>query len=213
MNVRVIIADDHPVVLIGARAVIASSGIGEVVAEAANARELLEALATQPCDVLVTDLSMPDESGVDGFPMINQIRRLYPDLPIVLLSSARNLAILRCAAAAGVLGILDKGGSLEDLPVAVQTVCRGLPFVSRSHERRVAESGDAPRQQIGIHDLSPRETEVLRLLATGLTVSEVAMRLNRQLSTVSRQKRDAMRKLGVRADGELFAFLRSSGFS
>lgn len=213
MSLRIILADDHPVVLVGARAMIASSGVGRVVAEATNARELLDALAQHPCDVLVTDFSMPDESGADGFPMISQIRRLYPDLPIVLLSSATNLAILRSAATAGVLGMLDKGASLEDLPVAIQTVYRGSPFVSKTHERRVAESGDAPSGRIALQHLSARETEVLRLLASGLTVSEIAERLHRQISTVSRQKRDAMRKLGIHADSELFDYLRSGGFS
>lgn len=212
MSLRIILADDHPVVLLGARAVLASSGVGHVVAEAKSARELMEALARHPCDVLVTDFSMPDQEGVDGIPMIRQIRRLHPELPVILLSSATNLAILRLAAEAGVLGMLDKGGSLDDLPVAILTVHRGLPFVSHTHERRVAESGDAPTEQLGMQELSPRETEVLRLLASGLTVTEISERLHRQISTVSRQKRDAMRKLGISADAELFAFFRSSGF-
>ncbi|WP_342316381.1 response regulator transcription factor [Lysobacter sp. FW306-1B-D06B] len=209
MALRIILADDHPVVLFGAGAIINSSGIGTVVAQAANAEQLLQALATHPCDVLVTDFSMPGDRA-DGVSMLHQIRRQYPDLPILLLSAATNLAVLRSAAAAGVLGIVDKASSLEELPRAILTVLRGASYVSAAHAQRAAEGGDSA---LAIHQLSPRETEVLRLLAGGLTVSAIAERLHRQVSTVSRQKRDAMRKLGINGDAELFDFIRISGFS
>ncbi|WP_149193299.1 response regulator transcription factor [Luteimonas suaedae] len=213
MSLRIIVADDHHVVRIGARAVIESSGVGAIVAEATNPDELLQALAAHPCDVLVTDFSMPGSQQADGFPMIGLIRRQYPDLPILMLSAASNLGILRMVASAGVLGLVDKTSSMEELPVAIQTVHRGASYVSQTLRQRVAETGDTRVTEDAPKRPSPRETEVLRLLASGLTVSQIAERLHRGITTISRQKRDAMRKLGLKNDAELFDYLRSARLS
>ena len=212
MRLRIILADDHPVVRIGARALIENSGVGDVTAEANNPDELLQALEDQPCDVLVTDFSMPGGQQPDGFAMLGQIRRKYPDLPILMLSMANNLGILRMAVSAGVLGLIDKASSLDELPQALQTVHRGAPYVSKGLKERIAELGSeavAP----GAKQPSPREGEVLRLLSSGLSVTEIAAQLNRSVTTISRQKGDAMRKLGIGNDAELFEFLRNEGLS
>lgn len=210
MSLRIIVADDHPVVLIGTRSAVAASGIGVIVAVATNPSELFTALANHPCDVLVTDFTMPEAANPDGFPMLNRIRRLYPDLAIVLLSAATNVAILRSAAGLGVLGIVDKSATLEELPSAIQTVHRGMSYVSASHEKRAASAGHLKMRHKQTKALSPREAEVLRLLGSGLTVTQAAKRLNRGLTTISRQKRDAMRKLGLLNDSQLFDYLRAS---
>jgi len=84
MSLRIIIADDHPVVRIGTRAVIESSGVGRVVGEADSAQALMTLLANQPCDLLVTDYSMPGSPQADGFAMIGMIRRRHPDLPVLM---------------------------------------------------------------------------------------------------------------------------------
>lgn len=207
MNLQIIVADDHPVVLIGARAAV--SGIGRVVAVATNPSELMAVLADHPCDVLVTDFTMPDTQP-DGFPMLSRVRRLYPELPIVLLSAATNLAILRDTTDLGVLGIVDKAAALEDLPVAIQTVHRGMPYVSASHEHRAASAGQLRMRHMHSSRLSLREAEILRQIANGLTVSQIAERSQRRVTTISRQKRDAMLKLGLRTDAELFNYLLSS---
>lgn len=212
MRLRIILADDHPVVRIGARALIESSGVGEVTAEANNPDELLQALEDHPCDVLVTDFAMPGGQQPDGFAMLGLIRRRHPDLPILMLSMANNLGILRMAVSAGVLGLIDKASSLDELPQALQTVHRGAPYVSRGLKERIAELG-SESVSAGGKQPSPREIEVLRLLASGLSVTEIAAQLSRSVTTISRQKGDAMRKLGISNDAELFEFLRNGGIS
>ena len=212
MRLRVILADDHPVVRIGARALIEGSGVGEVTAEANSPDELLQALEDHPCDVLVTDFSMPGSQQPDGFAMLELIRRRHPNLPILLLSMANNLSILRLVVSAGVLGLIDKASSLDELPQALQTVHRGAPYVSKGLKKRIAELG-SETVAAGSKQPSPREAEVLRLLASGLSVTEIATHLNRSKTTISRQKGDAMRKLGISNDAELFEFLRDEGIS
>lgn len=213
MRLRIIIADDHPVVRMGARMVIETSGVGDVVAEVSSTDELMDVLAAQPCDVLVTDFSMPGGQQADGFALIEILRRRFPEVPILLLSMASNLGILRMVASAGVLGLVDKGSSLDELPLAIQTVHRGAPYISRILKERIAELGTAEVTGDAMKPPSPREMEVLRLLASGLTVTQIAEQLHRSITTISRQKGDVMRKLGLKNDAELFEYLRSDGFS
>ena len=208
MSLRIIIADDHPVVRIGTRAVIESSGVGRVVGEADSAQALMTLLANQPCDLLVIDYSMPGSPQADGFAMIGMIRRRHPDLPVLMLSVSSNLAILRMVLDSGVLGLVDKSSSMDELPQAIQSVYRGQPYISRSLRERVDAAGSWRMREGDGKPLSPREVEVLRLLGTGMTVKEISLQLHKSVSTISRQKGDAMLKLGLKGDAELFDYLR-----
>jgi two-component system capsular synthesis response regulator RcsB len=208
MTLRIIIADDHPVVLIGTKAVIETSGVGQVVAQASSADALLQALAAHTCDVLVTDYSMPGGQQADGFAMVGMIRRRFPDLPVVMLSVSNNLAILRMVVSTGVLGLVDKASSMDELPLAIQTVYRGQPYISRTLKDRIDAIGTQGVDDDRIRQLSPREVEVLRLLGSGMTVKEIGLHLHKSTSTISRQKGDAMLKLGLKGDAELFDYLR-----
>ncbi|MBO8043184.1 response regulator transcription factor, partial [Pseudomonas aeruginosa] len=181
-------ADDHPVVRIGTRAVIESSGVGRVVGEADSAQALMALLGSQPCDLLVTDYSMPGSPQADGFAMIGMIRRRFPDLPVLMLSVSNNLAILRMVLDSGVLGLVDKSSSMDELPQAIQAVYRGQPYISRSLRERVEAAGSWRMREGDGKPLSPREVEVLRLLGTGMTVKEISLQLHKSVSTISRQK-------------------------
>ncbi|MNN52893.1 Transcriptional regulatory protein RcsB [compost metagenome] len=162
--------------------------------------------------MLVTNFAMPGGQQPDGFAMLGLIRRKHPDLPILMLSMANNLGILRMVVSAGVLGLIDKASSLDELPQALQTVHRGAPYVSKGLKERIAELGSETVAGGGKQP-SLREVEVLRLLSSGLSVTEIAVQLNRSVTTISRQKGDAMRKLGISNDAELFEFLRNEGLS
>jgi two-component system capsular synthesis response regulator RcsB len=107
-----------------------------------------------------------------------------------------------------VLGLVDKTSSMEELPLAIQTVHRGLPYVSHTLKERIDAIGTKTVDDVGTKPLSPREIEVLRLLGSGQTVKEIALQLHKSVSTISRQKGDAMLKLGLKGDAELFDYLR-----
>jgi len=213
MSLRILLADDHPVVRIGVRAVIEAHGAGRVTGEAGSVDQLLQELAEQPPDILVTDLSMPGPVHPDGYAMIQRICRSHPDLPVLVLSMTSNAAVLRLVQEAGVLGLLDKTSSLAELPTALQAICRGGIYVSAPMRKLLAQAGHWPASLPGRRSLSPREAEVMRLLGQGLRVKEIAVLLNRGITTISKQKGDAERKLGIRNDVELFDFLRRAGFS
>jgi two-component system capsular synthesis response regulator RcsB len=212
MSLRIALSDDHPVVRAGVRALLeTASGLNEdwkVVAEAANADELLNLLAETPLDLLITDFSMPGSRAGDGLTLIGMIRRRYPDLPVIVLTMISNVPVLRAIADAGVRGLLDKAAAATELPNVVRSVMQGREYYGEALRSALEGSGGEREEHLA---LSPRETEVLRLFVAGNSVSEIAAKLHRSKQTISRQKTDAMNKLGLKNDLEIYDYARSMG--
>ncbi|MBT2744960.1 response regulator [Lysobacter sp. ISL-42] len=213
MSLRIALSDDHPVVRAGVRALLESaSALNEnwrVVAEAANADELLTLLASTPVDLLITDFSMPGSRAGDGLSLLGQIQRRHPQLPVIVLTMISNVPVLRSIADAGVKGLLDKAAAGTELPQAVRAVMQGRLYYGealRPMLDSVRSGGERDEAA-----LSPREAEVLRLFAAGSSVSEIAAHLHRSKQTISRQKTDAMTKLGLKNDLEIYDYARSKG--
>lgn len=214
MSLRIALSDDHPVVRAGVRALLESaSTLGDswqVVAEAANADELLSLLATTPVDLLITDFSMPGSRAGDGLTLLGQIRRRHPQLPVIVLTMIGNVPVLRSIVDTGVSGLLDKAAAGTELPQAVRAVSQGRSYYGEALAALLDLGGrhDGERNEVA---LSPRETEVLRLFAAGSSVSQIAAQLHRSKQTISRQKTDAMTKLGLKNDLEIYDYARSQG--
>jgi two-component system capsular synthesis response regulator RcsB len=215
LKLRIVLADDHPFVLLGIRATFSTDENLEVVGEAASAAALLRLLGTTPCDVLVTDFAMP-ELGLqaeDGLRLIKRVRRDWPEIRIVVLTSMSNVAILRSILSAGAMGLLNKVESMDQLAAAVKFAGVGRRYLSSSVVDALAVAG-AENDLLGEGPrLSPREIEVVRMFASGLSITEIARFMQRDVRTISRQKRDAMSKLGVQNDPGLFAFARAYGLT
>jgi two-component system capsular synthesis response regulator RcsB len=208
---RVIIADDHPVVRIGLRMLIDLSGTCVVVGEAEGPDSLLNLLSTTPCDLLITDLSMPGDLQSDGLKMLGMVRRRYPSVRIILVTMFANVATLRSALTEGVMAIVSKGASAKELPMAIRSVGEGRRFVSELLRTALAPAGIGHASTKP--SLSAKEHEVVRMLASGMTVSEIAGYFNRSVSTISKQKNMAMHRLGISTDVDLFAYARDSGMA
>ncbi len=215
MNLRVILADDHPFVLLGIQATLASQRGVTVVGEAVSPASLLDMMESTVCDVLVTDLAMPDESGdaEDCQLLIRRIRNRWPNVRVVVLTSLTNAAILRSIMLDGVVGMLNKVESMDELAAAIRAAGAGRPYVSRSILEALAVASGETLRTSPMRHLSPRQTEVIRMFVRGQSIAEIARLLGRDVRTVSRQKRDAMAKLGVSNDPGLFAFVRAHGLT
>lgn len=210
MTTRIIIADDHPVVLIGVRTLIEADEQYRVVAEARDPDELGHVLSRVPSDLLITDFSMPGSTLPDGHAMLATVRRRYPLLPIILMTMFTSVPSLRMALQAGVRGIVDKGASMTHILQAIARVRGGAIHVSDTL-RDVLETD--PGGAAALSRLSPKELEVLRLYAAGPTITQIAERLGRTVSTISRQRLSAMHKLGIRNEAELFAYSVEHGLA
>ncbi|AQL36514.1 response regulator transcription factor [Pseudomonas syringae] len=211
---RVIVADDHPIFLIGLRVVLEQDDMAHVVAEAGNPDALLQALASHACDVLVTDFMMPVERQNDGLRLLQRVRRDFPVLPVIVVTTLSNAGLFQSMLDLGVRGLLSKASLAGELPAAVKAALRGEIFVADSVRRVLREAQQyGPDALLAAERLSPRELEVLRLLSAGHTVGQIAAQLNRSKQTVSAQKVGAMRKLGLANDAALFIYLQESGMS
>jgi two-component system, NarL family, captular synthesis response regulator RcsB len=215
---RIFVADDHPVVLMGVRALLAESfGSYEIVGEAYSGQDLLSWLGCPPCpcDLVITDFSMPtDDGAVDGLSMIRAIRHRHPTLPILILTMLNNLALIQGMLAVGGCAVVEKSAMTKELVLAIRAMSRGRGYLSDRlrkglEEHRLNYQTDAAKAGPA---LSSRQAEVVRLLAKGWTVTEIARNTLRSIKTVSQQKHEAMRKLGITADNQLFEYMRAHGF-
>ncbi|HFF3760954.1 response regulator [Stenotrophomonas forensis] len=202
MLTRIAIADDHPLVLLGTRIVIEAGGRHRVVAEARCAESLLAALAEVPVDLVVTDFSMPDGGRSDGQAMLQALRRNYPKVPVILATMVTNATTLNMAMRTGVRGLVCKGSGVDGIRRAVDTVLSGGIYLDPELAHCLQDAG----RERSLSVLSPKELEVLRLYVSGPSITEIAAQLRRTVSTISRQRISAMRKLGISNDAELFAY-------
>ncbi|MGP3221177.1 response regulator [Serratia bockelmannii] len=201
MQKTVIIADDHPVFLIGLRTVVTTT-FGDnftIVGEAQTVDQLLTLLAEKLPDVLFTDFNMPGEQQSDGLRLISTLRRKYPQLPIVVITVMTNPGIINSILATGVLAVINKQSLTTELTACLKALQRGC-----------RPPGNAVFSPSTVA-MSPRELEVVRLLAQGHSVNHIAAMLNRTKQTISAQKKSAMLKIGVSSDVDLFTYLREVG--
>jgi two-component system, NarL family, captular synthesis response regulator RcsB len=207
MAYRVIVADDHPVVLKGIGLALAREGVARVVGEAGSPEALVATLASTPCDALITDFSMPG-SDQDGLAMLGAVRASHPALPVMVITTIANPALYREILSLGVLGLIGKAGDARAIADALGEIMAGHVYLGASVQAVLGVEQGAPVDRSGtLADLSPRELEILRLFATGNSVTDIARVTGRGLSTVSQQKSNAMRKLRLASDTEVFEYI------
>ncbi len=209
--VRVVIADDHPLFTFGVKQWLTACGNVEVLGEAADFAEIREMLQTMEIDILITDLVMPSKRGPDGLAMLSAIRARWPQMKVIVLTTLENIGILASVRDFGVNGILNKCDDICELPAAVGAVSRGGYYFGQAVARRMAQMGPVTKPRNIQAKLSPRELEVVRLYAGGMTMNEIARHLCRAANTISTQKCNAMRKLGISNDADLFHYAMEHG--
>lgn len=210
MSFKIILADDHPLILTGIRSLIAHNQPGcEVVAEAHQVSELLNTLQQHSCDLLITDFSMPGDERSDDLTMIQQLKRDYPTLPILVLTQIHNAGILQSLLQLGVSGVLLKKAVISELSDAIRQILSGHSYIGNSVKTLLAEAG--LNHHTTSIQLTPKESEVVRLLASGMSVTQVAEYLHRSVKTISTQKKSAMLRLGLQSDSALFHYAKEQG--
>lgn len=209
MTLRIILADDHPIVRSGVRMLLENFGNVSVIADVGSPTALIDAINSHACDIVLTDFSMPGGQMADGLQMLGFIHRRWPNLPVVVLTMVNNAGVLQSILGAGVRGLLSKSDALTELTLAVQAVAHGRDYLGTGIRKLLDDTrhGALAAQPV----LSKREAEVLRLFASGNTVSEIAHQLNRSVKTISRQKMDGMAKLGLKSDLDVYAYAREHG--
>ena len=202
--IRVLLADDHIIVRGGLRRILEESGDMEVVAEAAEGREALQQIHQIKPDVAVVDISMP---GLDGLEVISQVRHYYPKLPILILTMHEEEQYVVLAIAAGANGYITKRSAPEQLVKAIRKVYAGGRYLSDTAAESLAQHmAGGKRTASPLDMLSNREVQVLRHLALGRTVKEIAEAYNLSPNTVHTYRLRLLKKLNLRNNSELSRF-------
>jgi two-component system capsular synthesis response regulator RcsB len=204
--IRVAIADDHPAVLIGIAHELAAGGTVKVIGTALDSSELIALLDANACDVVITDYAMPGGTYGDGATLLAYIKRRYPRIHLVVFTMMDNPCLVQNMIDLGIGCVVSKADPLGHLVQAAQAAVMDRRYLSPTIDAALAE---VPVR--GERTLSQREAEVVRLFVSGMTVNEIAARLNRSKKTVSAQKISAMKKLGIERETDLYQYAMTSG--
>lgn len=198
--IRILIADDHTVVRKGLTQILTEQFSPVQIEEVADAETLIKKVMGASWDVIITDLSMPGRSGLDA---LQQIKQLYPKLPVLVLSIYPEEQYALRVLKAGAAGYLNKDMASEELVNAVQRVLAGRKYISPSVAEKLAVSLDKDASKMPHEYLSDREFDVLKLIASGNTVTQIAEILSLSSTTVSTYRARIMSKMNLKTNTSL----------
>jgi DNA-binding NarL/FixJ family response regulator len=195
-KIRVLLADDHQLFRAGIRAVLRTLGDVEVVAEAGDGREALRLVATQRPDVVLMDILMPDLNGLDA---AARMARAFPDTRVIMLSMSADEDSVLKALRAGAVGYLVKTADPAELELAIRAAARGRKFLSSAVSERVIDAclGRIDKEQTSLERLTPRQREVLQLVAEGHTTKDIARKLDISVKTAEAYRGELMKALDI----------------
>jgi two-component system, NarL family, invasion response regulator UvrY len=198
--IRVLIADDHPIVRRGLAQLLSEESDLAVAGEAADARELMEQVGHGGWDVVILDLSMPGAHGLD---LLRHLTRQAPKLPVVVLSIHPAEQYAARSIRSGAAAYLNKQAAPEELVTAVRRVAEGGKYLPPELEQLLDGVGGAEEELLPHENLSRREYQVLRMIASGKPVGEIGRELELSVKTVSTYRARLLAKMGLRTNAEL----------
>lgn len=192
--IKVLIADNHPIVRMGIKQVLSSSSDFEVIVDVATTSELFEALKNNTPDVVMLEMDIPE---INGIATLRKIKQEFPDIKVLIYSGQSEDVYALSTIRAGAFGYLSKTADLDYIITAVRKVSQGNMFITNELAQRLAFDEGTQKPRRFFRKLSTREVEVLKLLASGKRNKDVAIGLNLNEKTVSTYKARLMRKLNV----------------
>jgi DNA-binding NarL/FixJ family response regulator len=195
---KLVLADDHPVIVEGVRDLLGKDF--EIAAVAADGSELLEIAGRERPDIIVLDISMPNRSGLD---VAGELKKILPRTKLIFLTMHADPTVLKAAFQAGASGYVVKSVSIAELREAIEAVMQGRRFVSPFLPQEVLDRLLQERERL---ELSPRQRQVLQLLATGYTSERIAKTLGISRKTAEFHRMRLMENLGLRTVAELTSY-------
>lgn len=198
--IRILIADDHSVVRKGLRQILMEGFPSSVIEEVGDAEEMVSKVIHANWDVIISDLSMPGRSGLEA---LQQIKQINPKIPVLILSIHPEEQYAIRVLKAGAAGYLSKDMAPEELVKAVEKVMLGKKYITASIAEKLASMFDQDGDKKPHENLSDREFIVLKMLAKGKTVSEIAESLFLSVTTVSTYRSRIMTKMNLKNNADL----------
>ena len=207
MAISILLVDDHPVVREGYRRLLERQAGFRIIAEAEDAAAAYRAYQAERADVVVMDLSLPGPGGLEA---IRHIRQWDRSARVLVFTMHASAAFALKAFEAGARGYITKSSAPQELVNAIATVARGGRALSEDIAREIAAERLGSERSL-VEDLGPRETEILRLVASGWTTDEIATSLNLSSKTVQNYHYQIKSKIGARTDAHLVWLATAAG--
>lgn len=200
---RILIADDHTVVRKGLRQILLEAFPSAEIEEVGDAEALVKEALLRPWEVVITDLSMPGRSGLDA---LHQIKQQLPKLPVLVLSIHPEEQYAIRVLKAGASGYLSKDMASEELVGAIQRVLLGKKYISPSVAEKLASTFDLDDDRLPHEQLSDREFDVLKQIAVGKSITDIAQMLSLSPTTISTYRSRILMKLGLKTNADLILY-------
>ena len=215
MSIRVLIADDHKIMLAGLRSILEKQTDFEVVGEADNGRKAVQMAQEKKPDVIVMDVSMPDLNGIEA---TKQIIESLPETRVIALSMHSDKRFVMGMLRAGASGYLLKDCASQELANAIDQVARGKKYLSPEITGVVIDDfllgrGSSEEVATAASQLSPREREVLQLIAEGWSTKQIASHLYVSIKTIETHRRQIMKKLDLHSIADLTKYAIREGLT
>ncbi len=201
--INIFIADDHPLVRKGIKEILEEEIDLKVIGEAAYPHEVLEGIKRTNPDILVTDLSMPGRSGVD---LISDLKQLFPSLPVLVLTMHPEERFAVRVLKAGAFGYLTKDTKPEEIVKAVRQICNGRKYITPSIAETLVTEINRDFNKPPHEALSNREFQIMRLISSGIKVSEIAEKLSLSIRTVNTYRSRILKKMNMKTNSELILY-------
>ena len=206
--IKILIADDHPIVRQGLRQILSDISDMEIAGEAVNAQETLDQVRVGGWDVLVLDITMPDRSGFD---ILKELKNEQPHLPILVLSIHGEEQFAVRVLKAGASGYLTKENAPAELIKAIRKVVAGGKYISPSLAETLAFNLDITSDRPQHEALSNREFQVMQMMASGKTPTEIAAELSLSAKTVSTYRTRLLEKMNLTTNAEIIRYAIENG--
>jgi len=206
-NIKVIITDDHAILRDGLKQILSETSDIKVVAEAENATEAIMIARKNPADVMVLDVSLPDRNGVEALKIL---KKENPNLAVLMLSMHKEDQYAIRSLKAGASGYLTKQGASSELVLAIRTIAKGKKYLSAGVAESLANHlGDEERP---LHEtLSDREFQTLSMIASGMTVGDIAEKLCLSVKTISVYRARLLEKMRLNNNSEITHYAIKNG--
>ena len=206
--IRILIADDHAIVREGLKQIVRETADMAIAGEASSGEELLDLARTESGDVVLLDLAMPGRGGIDT---LRQLKKENPELPVLILSIYPEDQYAVRALRDGASGYLTKETAPDELVVAIRKAAQGRKYVSAALAERLALDLESDAQEVPHEALSDREYQVMLMLSSGRTVSEIAEELALSVKTISTNRARLLKKMGMKTNAELIFYAVKQG--
>ncbi len=206
--VKILICDDHELIRAGLKRILLDGGTAGVVGEASDAQGALDAVRAEKWDVVILDINLGGRSGIES---LKELKREFPRLPVLMLSTYPEEQFALRVIRAGASGYMNKNQANSVLVGAIRQVLGGGQYVSPTVAEQLFNSAKQPAGQPLHATLSDREDQVLRQIGAGCTVGEIATLLQLSAKTVSTYRANVLRKIGLRNTPQLIRYAQEHG--